>query len=100
LAFINPQEEDFGITVVESMAAGRPVIAYERGGATETVVNGKTGLFFNESTPESLASAIRSFSSESFNPQEIRNYAEKFSVDNFKEQLLKFISERQKEFKI
>ncbi|MFA6514421.1 MAG: glycosyltransferase [Patescibacteria group bacterium] len=91
-AFINPQEEDFGITVVESMAAGRPVIAYQKGGATETVIEGKTGLFFKEQTTEALAEVIKNFKSSDFNPQEIREWAEKFSVNNFKNQINSFIN--------
>lgn len=94
LAFINPQEEDFGITPVESMAAGRPVIAYRKGGALETVIEGQTGLFFNEQAPESLAAVLRSFQTNNFNPQAIRAHAEKFSVANFKEQIEKFIAEK------
>jgi glycosyltransferase involved in cell wall biosynthesis len=91
-AFINPQEEDFGITVVESMAAGRPVIAYHKGGATETIIEGKTGVFFEEQTAASLATAIRSFRADDFNPAEIRRYAEQFSVANFKRQIGEFIA--------
>lgn len=91
-AFINPQEEDFGITVVESMAAGRPVIAYRCGGATETVIEGKTGIFFNEQTAESLMAAIKEFKNENFKPQEIRDYANQFSVANFKSQISDFIT--------
>lgn len=97
-AFINPQEEDFGITVIESMASGRPVIAYRRGGATETVIAGKTGLFFEEATAESLANVIRAFRSEAFNPEEIRRYAANFSVDNFKTHLMDFIKEHKKSY--
>ena len=65
-AFINPQEEDFGITPLESMASGRPVIAYRKGGATETVKEGETGIFFDEQTPASLVAAVKSFRSENF----------------------------------
>ncbi len=95
-AFINPQEEDFGITVIESMAAGRPVIAYRRGGATETVIDGKTGLFFDEQTPEALVMAIKKFTTLSFNPAEIKAYAEQFSVANFKKQITEFIATHKK----
>ncbi len=90
-AFINPQEEDFGITAVESMAAGRPVIAYRKGGATETVIEGKTGVFFNEQTVEAISEVVKNFKSADFNPQEIRVWAEKFSVKNFQEQINDFI---------
>jgi glycosyltransferase involved in cell wall biosynthesis len=63
-ALVFPGEEDFGIVPVEAMAAGRPVIAYRRGGALDTVVDGVTGLFFDEPTPESLATAVRRFEAE------------------------------------
>jgi len=91
-AFINPQEEDFGITVIESMAAGRPVIAYRRGGATETVIEGKTGIFFDDQTVESLTKAIKEFKDIDFKPQEIKDYANQFSVENFKRQINDFIA--------
>ncbi len=95
-AFINPQEEDFGITMVESMASGRPVIAYRKGGATETVSEGKTGLFFDEPTAGALAAAVKNFSKYDFDPRAIREQAEKFSVANFKKQILDFISQHKK----
>ena len=92
LAFLNPQEEDFGITTIEAMAAGRPVIAYARGGATETVIEGKTGTFFHEQTVKSLGDVIRKFDRNRYNPQEIKNYSDKFSVANFKEAITSFIN--------
>jgi glycosyltransferase involved in cell wall biosynthesis len=95
-AFLNPQEEDFGITVVESMAAGRPVIAFRRGGAVETVIDGQTGLFFDEATVESLSAAVKRFSELSFDSQRIREHALQFSVDNFKKQINDFIAEHLK----
>jgi glycosyltransferase involved in cell wall biosynthesis len=60
-AFICPQVEDFGITVVEAQAAGKPVIAIRAGGALETVIEGETGIFFDEQTPESLIDAVQRF---------------------------------------
>lgn len=95
LAFINPQEEDFGITVVEAMASGRPVLAYNRGGATETVIEGKTGLFFNEQTPKAVSECVRRFMSHTmWSSTEIRAESEKYSVQNFSQQLRSFISEK------
>ena len=91
-AFINPQEEDFGITVVESMASGRPVIAYRKGGATETIIEGKTGVFFDRQAPEALEMAIRNFKAEAYNPEEIRAHASQYSVDNFKRRMNEFIA--------
>ncbi len=91
LAFLNPQEEDFGIAPVESMASGRPVIAYNKGGAKETVIAGKTGIFFNKQNAKSVSEAINNFNSSDFDPKFIKNYAEKFSVSRFKQEIKKFI---------
>ncbi|MCX6792501.1 MAG: glycosyltransferase [Candidatus Falkowbacteria bacterium] len=98
-AFINPQEEDFGITVVEAMAAGRPVIAYNRGGATETVIEGKTGLFFNEQTAESLMAVVKHFAEMTFEPALIRQHAELFSTKRFKSEIENYIASEYKRFK-
>lgn len=91
-AFINPQEEDFGIAPVESMASGRPVIAYAKGGVTETVINGESGLFFNEQTPEAIQKAVREFEGSEWESEKIRREAEKYSVENFRKSLLSFIA--------
>jgi glycosyltransferase involved in cell wall biosynthesis len=90
-AFIFPGEEDFGIVNVEAQAAGRPVIAYGKGGATETVVEGVTGTFFSHQTPESLAEAVKRFEGMKFDPHTIRKHAENFSVDIFKKRLGEFV---------
>lgn len=99
LAFIYPQEEDFGITAVEAMASGRPVIAYAKGGATETVIDDLTGKFFKEQTVNSLAEALQNFDSSKFDSQAIRRHAEKFSVERFKKDMKKYIEESWKNFK-
>lgn len=83
-AFIFAAEEDFGIVPVEAMASGRPVIAYGRGGATETVLEGKTGLFFDKQDPESLIKAVKKFDPNNFDSKIIRRQAEKFSSQRFK----------------
>lgn len=84
-ALLFPGEEDFGIIPVEAMSAGVPVIAYGRGGATETVVDGETGLLFAEQTPESLAGALQRFEQceRDFDPRHLHAHAEKFSTENF-----------------
>jgi glycosyltransferase involved in cell wall biosynthesis len=99
LAFIYPQEEDFGITAVEAMASGRPVIAYCSGGATETVRDGETGIFFNEQTVDSLVEALNNFDNAKFNPEIIKQHAEQFSVEVFKNKINKYIKESWENFK-
>lgn len=84
LAYLHPQEEDFGITAIEAMAAGRPVIAYRAGGATETVKEGITGEFFDEQWWEEIADKVIRFQSNKYNPELIRQHAQQFSVFNFK----------------
>ncbi|KKQ43316.1 MAG: hypothetical protein US60_C0004G0036 [Microgenomates group bacterium GW2011_GWC1_37_8] len=85
-AFIHPQEEDFGITAVEAQAAGIPVIAYKKGGALDTVIDGKTGVFFKEQTIESLIKAVKYYD-DSNQHREMRrsciNNAQKFSKERF-----------------
>lgn len=84
IAFINPQEEDFGITAVEAMATGTPVIAYKAGGALETVKDGETGVFFTHQEWEALADIVLRFKAEQFKPEVIRAWAQRFGVDRFK----------------
>lgn len=86
-ALVFPGEEDFGIVPVEAMASGRPVIAYGRGGALETVVDGRTGLFFDEQTEESLLAAVQRFEQveDTFDPAEIRRHASAFDREVFKD---------------
>lgn len=87
IAFIHPQEEDFGIMAVESMASGRPVIAYKAGGALETVVEGITGKFFDDQTWESLADTIIRFKPENFSPEKIRAHTLQFDTEIFKRKI-------------
>jgi glycosyltransferase involved in cell wall biosynthesis len=89
-------DEDFGITPVEAMMCGTPVIAYYGGGYKETVVDGKTGLFFHESTVSSLVSAIRKFEKMKFDPKDCRKQAEKFSKERFIREITAFVSSKVK----
>jgi glycosyltransferase involved in cell wall biosynthesis len=82
-AFIFPGEEDFGITPLEAMSAGRPVIAYAAGGALETLIEGVTGRFFHEQTPAALAVAVATARGDRYDPAIIRRHAEGFSREVF-----------------
>jgi len=93
-AFIFPQEEDFGITALEAMASGRPVIAYRKGGVLESVVDGKTGEFFYPQTATALVKVLTKFQSGKFNPQTIRQHALGFDQEVFKKKILEYIKER------
>ncbi|MBU6388884.1 glycosyltransferase [Patescibacteria group bacterium] len=89
-AFIQASEEDFGIVPVEAMAAGRPVIAYDKGGVRESVVAGKTGVFFGEQTVESLTAVLTDFSDD-WDSGAIRKRALEFDVEVFKEKMREVI---------
>lgn len=86
IAFLNPQEEDFGITAVEAMAAGRPVIAYKAGGALETVKPGVSGVFFHDQEWEALADTVIRFRPEQFDRTAIRAWAETFGIERFQKE--------------
>ncbi|MFA5126469.1 MAG: glycosyltransferase [Patescibacteria group bacterium] len=90
-AFIYPQIEDLGITALEAMACGRPVIAYAKGGALETVVEGLSGTFFPEQTWESLAHKILRFDANQYDPEKIRQHAAQFDEAIFKQKILDFV---------
>ena len=98
-AFINPQEEDFGITMVESLASGRPVIAYNSGGAAE-IVTPECGVLFDEQSSDSLSAALDKFSQQNFDPKVIKQSAERFSEDLFKEKFKGFIDQAMEKHKL
>lgn len=80
-----PQEEDFGIVALEAMAHGAPVIALREGGATETVIHGRTGLLFSEQTPASLAIALERVPEINWDHDFIREHGASFSEERFEE---------------
>lgn len=98
-AFIFAAEEDFGITIVEAQSCGTPVIAYKVGGASETVVNNKTGILFDSQTEESLIKAIENFENayNSFDAELIHRHAGSFSRDNFERNIKNYVDEKSKE---
>jgi glycosyltransferase involved in cell wall biosynthesis len=113
-AFIFAAEEDFGIVPVEAQACGTPVIAFGKGGVTETVVPftrsqhggdnrvdaAPTGILFDEQTPSALIDAVKRFQAveDAFNAHEIRKNAERFSTERFKKEFRAFTEERIRDF--
>tara|TARA_B100000315_G_scaffold28113_1_gene23912 strand:+ start:4156 stop:5274 length:1119 start_codon:yes stop_codon:yes gene_type:complete len=101
-AFIFPGEEDFGITPLEAMASGRPVIAFGKGGALETVIpftnenNSPTGLFFKEQTSDSLVEAVQQFEKieHKFDSKKIREHTLKFDREVFEKKIREFIDKK------
>ncbi|MBM6717316.1 glycosyltransferase [Gemmiger formicilis] len=95
-AFLFPGEEDFGITPVEAQSAGTPVLAYGRGGACETVEDGRTGLLFHAQTVDSLAECIEKFEAEGVacTKEEIRAHSLRFSEERFEAQLRAYCARR------
>jgi glycosyltransferase involved in cell wall biosynthesis len=82
-ALIFPGEEDFGMVPVEAMASGRPVVAFGRGGATETVVDGLSGTFFAEQSVEAISSAVKRLAGLDLDPVKIAAHAEQFGREQF-----------------
>jgi glycosyltransferase involved in cell wall biosynthesis len=93
-AFVFMAKEDFGIAPLEASACGTPVIAYGQGGACETVINGKTGLYVEEQSSESLIHAIGVFETQSIDPMECVRHARTFSVENFKKKFLHYLEKK------
>lgn len=90
-ALLFPGEEDFGIVPVEVQACGRPVIAYGKGGVLDSVIDGKTGIFFYNQTVEDLKTAIQKLENTKFDKQEIRKHAMQFDEEEFRKQLTEFV---------
>jgi glycosyltransferase involved in cell wall biosynthesis len=90
-ATLFPSTDDFGLIPVESMACGRPVIAFAEGGALETVEAGKTGEFFTSPTAEAIREAVERFDPEAYDPAAIRTHAEAWSAPRFRQALLEVV---------
>lgn len=105
-AFIFPGVEDFGLTPIETMASGRPIIAFNEGGLTETVIDNETGLFFDYETPQSLNLAIEKFelNINNFRPENCRKQAQNFSkssfIKKFHNAVINFYLNHEKKYKI
>ncbi len=97
-AVIFPQEEDFGIVALEAQACGRPVVAFRAGGATETILEGKTGLFFYPQTKEALKETINNLVTSQFEAGDCRRQAEKFSQERFTKEFKNLVEEKWRNF--
>jgi len=86
-AAILPGQEDYGLVPLEAAACGRPTIAFRAGGALETIVEGETGEYFDEHTPQSLAAVLRSFDERRYDVKRLREHAEHFAPSRFIERL-------------
>jgi glycosyltransferase involved in cell wall biosynthesis len=92
-AFLFPNEEDFGISAVEALAAGTPVIAYKKGGALDIVQDGETGVFFDDQSVDSLISGIKRFETMTFLPATLHRKAKRFDKSLFATKMNKIISD-------
>jgi len=93
-AFIFPGEDDFGIAPCEAMSFGKPVLAYRKGGATETIIEGITGEFFSDLIPEILADGIRRMKNNygKYETKVISEHAEQYSRENFEKNISSFVN--------
>lgn len=95
-ALIFPGEDDFGITILEAMSFGKPVLALRKGGALETVIEGENGEFFDSPVPEILADGIRRLNKNlpSYDPEKIKAHAKQFAQENFERKMKEFIENK------
>ena len=93
-AYVLPGVEDFGIAPVQAQAAGRPVIAPRAGGALDTVIEGETGIFFDDPTPETMGAAVDAFDAEEISPHDCVRNAARFDVDVFRRKVTRFVEEQ------
>jgi len=98
-AFVFAAEEDFGIVPVEAQACGTPVICFGKGGTKETVLDGETGVHFQEQTLDALVEAVNKFETISFDTKRIREHALKFSKERFEREIEEFVNKKYEIFK-
>ncbi len=96
-AFVHAGKEDFGIAPVEAQSCGTPVIAYNLGGLSETVIDGKTGILFNAQSTDAILDALTRFKQTEFNFEKISKHAEQFSEENFITNFHNFIDSKTKQ---
>jgi len=92
-SLIFPGLEDFGLTIIEAQSFGKAIIAFRGGGALETIIEGKTGIFFDEPTAESLLKAVKEFNDIKFDPKDCFENAQKYSLEEFKKSFLSKVKE-------
>ncbi len=99
-AFVFAADEDFGIMVIEALACGTPVIALNKGGTAETLIDNKTGILFDNQNPESIIDAVQRFENaqSSFDPSALSEYAKKYDRKIFEERIKEFVETKNKEF--
>ncbi|MDR3625607.1 MAG: glycosyltransferase family 4 protein [Ignavibacteriaceae bacterium] len=99
-AFVFAADEDFGIMVVEALACGTPVIAFNKGGVSETILDGKTGILFDKQEPDSIKEAVERFekNQDTFKPVLLSEYAKQFDRKVFEEKIKSFVSEKCNDF--
>lgn len=97
-ALIHTQKEDFGIVPLEAMACGKPVIAFKAGGALETIIEGKTGLFFYEQNVSSLKRALKNFNPDNYSVDDCQKQAKKFDESIFRGKIKEFVVKSFSEF--
>lgn len=99
-ALIFPQEEDFGLAALEAQSCGKPVIAYKKGGALETIIEGKTGEFFSEQKTECLIEKLKNFKPEKYSADDCRMNALRFDEKNFQKDFKRKVLETWEKWKI
>jgi glycosyltransferase involved in cell wall biosynthesis len=98
-AFIFPQEEDFGITAIEAMASGTPIITFRGGDIQEHLEESRSGLFFNQQTAADIMAAVKKFKNSDYDPEYIRNSVLKFDKSEFKAKIKEYIEKEFEEHK-